>query len=167
MIFCADPQAATDSVQISAAPPFCSISCLVCSAGLADPPSPVREAPISATITLAPAAAIIRAISRPMPPPAPVTTATFPSIIPGIVLLLDAIRAEPRRICPTCEPRRISWRTDGHHALLGLARIRQRIAHPVHPAALPGGAKHPPDRRLQAVMGVRDHQLHPLQTPPC
>src|SRR3978361_1187504 len=88
MIFCADPQEATDSVQISAAPPFCSISCLVCCAGLADPPSPVSDAPISATITLAPAAAIMRAISRPIPPPAPVTTATLPFIMPGIIFLL-------------------------------------------------------------------------------
>ena len=83
-IFCAEPQAATDSVQISATPPFCSISALVCSAGLAEPPSPVSEAPMSATMTLAPAPAIMMAISRPMPPPAPVTTATLPSIMPAI-----------------------------------------------------------------------------------
>src|SRR3954467_2104970 len=86
MIFCADPQAATDSVQTSACPPRCSISALVCSAGLAEPPSPVTEAPISATMTLAPAPAIMIAISRPMPPPAPVTTATLPSISPGTVV---------------------------------------------------------------------------------
>jgi hypothetical protein len=43
---------------------------------------------MSATITFAPAAAIISAISRPIPPPAPVTTATLPSIMPGIIFLL-------------------------------------------------------------------------------
>ena len=38
-IFRAEPQAATDSVQFSATPPFCSISALVCWAGEADPPA--------------------------------------------------------------------------------------------------------------------------------
>ena len=84
MIFCAEPHSATDSVQISAAPPFCSISCLVCWAGVAEPPSPDSEAPMSATMTLAPAAAMASAISRPMPPPEPVTTTTLPSIMPAI-----------------------------------------------------------------------------------
>ena len=38
MIFCAEPHSATDSVQISAAPPRCSMSCLVCWAGVAEQP---------------------------------------------------------------------------------------------------------------------------------
>src|SRR5690349_2092265 len=85
MIFCAEPHSATESVLISAAPPRCSISCLVCWAGVADWPSPDSEAPTSLMMTLAPAAAMARAISRPMPPPEPVTTTTLPSIMPAIV----------------------------------------------------------------------------------
>src|SRR5688500_18802882 len=42
----------------------------------------------SATHTLAPSSAKRRAVSRPMPPAAPVTTATFPSRRPGISVLL-------------------------------------------------------------------------------
>src|ERR1700722_1373930 len=84
MIFCADPHSATESVLISAAPPRCSISCLVCWAGVADCPSPDNDAPTSLMITLAPAAAMASAISRPMPPPEPVTATTLPSIMPAI-----------------------------------------------------------------------------------
>src|SRR6185312_12332765 len=104
MIFCAEPQAATDSVQISAAPPCCSISALVCSAGLADPPSPDREAPISATITRAPAPAIMIAISRPTPPPAPVTTTTLPSIMPTLPVAITR-RSPSRGTDPAAECR--------------------------------------------------------------
>ena len=73
---------------ISAAPPRCSMSCLVCCAGVADPPSPDSDAPTSLMITLAPAAAIMIAISRPIPPPEPVTTATLPSSMPGMGFFL-------------------------------------------------------------------------------
>ena len=55
--------------------------------GVAEPPSPDSEAPMSAMITRAPAAAIASAISRPMPPPEPVTTTTLPSIMPAIHIL--------------------------------------------------------------------------------
>jgi hypothetical protein len=44
--------------------------------------------------------------------------------------------------------------------------MRQQIAHRMHPAALPGGAQHLGDRRLQADMRVRDHQLDAAQTAP-
>src|SRR5690242_21160956 len=58
-------------------------------------------------ITLAPATAIIRAISRPIPPPEPVTTATFPSsraaIDPSPCHAPDV-----RRAAPGCEYRRVS-----------------------------------------------------------
>jgi hypothetical protein len=84
-IFCAEFQSATESVLIAAWPPAFSISDLVSSAGVCDSPSPDSDAPISLISTLAPARAIAIAISRPMPPPAPVTTATLPSINPGIV----------------------------------------------------------------------------------
>jgi hypothetical protein len=39
------------------------------------------------------------------------------------------------------------------------AGMGERIAHEVHPAALPAGAEHARDGRLDALMGVRDHQL--------
>src|ERR1019366_7462375 len=51
-------------------------------------------------------------------------------------------------------------------ATLGLARIGQRIAHEVHPAALPGGAQNLGDGALQPFMRVRDHQLHAAQATP-
>src|SRR6185312_11062106 len=85
--------------------------------GVADPPSPEREAPMSATITLAPAAAIISAISRPMPPPAPVTTATLPSIIPAMRVLhgfgYRRVLGRARRLVNPAERRRsrgFDWR---------------------------------------------------------
>src|ERR1700761_2032457 len=53
-----------------ASPPACTISCAVCS-----PASPFS----SATTTFAPSAANSLAEARPIPVPAPVTTATFPS----------------------------------------------------------------------------------------
>src|SRR5882724_9701663 len=94
MIFRAEPQDATDSVQISASPPCWLISALVCSAGAAEPPSPDSDAPISAMITFAPDCAIMTAMARPTPPPAPVTTATLPSIKPGMFHSPLALRAD-------------------------------------------------------------------------
>src|SRR5271155_4038588 len=44
---------------------------------------------------------------------------------------------------------------------------RREVAHPMHPAALPAGAKDPPERRFQPLMGIGDHQLDPAQTAPC
>src|SRR5215471_10634953 len=83
-IFCAELHSATESVLIAATPPAPSISCFVSSAGVAERPSPASEAPISLISTFAPARAIASAISRPMPPPAPVTAAILPSSIPAI-----------------------------------------------------------------------------------
>ncbi|EFJ39246.1 hypothetical protein VOLCADRAFT_101201, partial [Volvox carteri f. nagariensis] len=47
-----------------------------------------------------------------------------------------------------------------HHGLVRLWHIGERVPGPMHPAPLPGGAQHPPDRGLEALMRVRDHQLH-------
>ena len=47
-----------------------------------------------------------------------------------------------------------------HHGLVRLRHIGERVAGPMHPAPLPGGAQHPPDGGLEALMRVRDHQLH-------
>ena len=41
-----------------------------------------------------------------------------------------------------------------------------RVAHEVDAASLPGGAQHLGHRRLDALVGVRDHQLHSAQTAP-
>ena len=41
--------------------------------------------------------------------------------------------------------------------------MRQDVAHEVHAAALPGGVEHLGDGRLDAFMGVRDHQLDAAQ----
>src|SRR5204862_4552335 len=52
-------------------------------------------------------------------------------------------------------------RTD--HAALGLAGVRQGVAHEVHPTALPGGLEHLGGGRLDALVAVTDHQLHAAQ----
>jgi hypothetical protein len=60
----------------------------------------------------------------------------------------------------------------GHHGVLALGHVRERIAHPVHPTALPSGAEHAGDRQAQAVVRVRDHLpgldpgIDPLQAAP-
>lgn len=45
------------------------------------------------------------------------------------------------------------------HGLLGLADMGQGVAHPVHAAALPGGAESAGDRGLQPRMGIGDDEL--------
>src|SRR5512144_699519 len=47
----------------------------------------------------------------------------------------------------------------GNHGVLTLRHIGERIAGPVHAAALPGGAEDADDRRLEPLVGVGDHQL--------
>ena len=47
----------------------------------------------------------------------------------------------------------------GDHGVLALRHVGERIAGPVHPAALPGGAEDADDRRLQPFVGVGYHQL--------
>ena len=46
------------------------------------------------------------------------------------------------------------------------AGIRQGVAHEVHATALPCGVQHFGDGRLDAFMGIRDHQLDAAQTAP-
>ena len=69
---------ATESVFEAASPPAARISATTSSAIMAVPVPSVLP-PKSLTTIFAPWAAISNAISRPMPLPAPVTTATFPS----------------------------------------------------------------------------------------
>src|SRR5262245_51905753 len=71
----------TLSVLAAAAPPRPRTSPTTRSAGPWSAPSPASDAPTSFTTTFAPAAPSASAISRPMPPPAPVTIATLPSSI--------------------------------------------------------------------------------------
>ena len=63
----------------SASPPLDLISSTICSAGVFEVPSPSNDAPRSFTITLAPSEASCLATPAPIPRPAPVTIATFPS----------------------------------------------------------------------------------------
>src|SRR5215468_5966086 len=51
----------------------------------------------------------------------------------------------------------------GDHGVLALWDMRQSVAHPMHPTALPAGAEHARDGVAQPVMGVRDHQLDALE----
>ena len=89
---CAAAASATLSVLATASPPAARISSTTCCAGPASVPSPVIDAPRSLTTTFAPSRAIASAMSRPMPPPAPVTTTTLPSIILLMHLLLSGQR---------------------------------------------------------------------------
>ncbi len=51
----------------------------------------------------------------------------------------------------------------GDHGVLSLGHVGERVAHPMHPAALPAGAEHPGDRLLEPFVSVGDDQLHALQ----
>ena len=51
----------------------------------------------------------------------------------------------------------------GDHALLGFGHVAQRVAHPVHAAALTTGAKDAADRDLETVVRVGDDQLDVLE----
>ena len=77
IISCALSHEETLSLLIIAFPPFWVINPTVSCAGDSEPPSPVNETPISLTTIETPSLARARAISRPIPPPAPVTTATL------------------------------------------------------------------------------------------
>ncbi len=77
----------TLSELCTASPPAARISLATASAGPAEPSSaPERPAPRSLTTTLAPSRAAIRAHSRPMPLPPPVTSTTLPSRTPMAAL---------------------------------------------------------------------------------
>ena len=85
MMALAPIQVETLSVLATASPPLARISFTTCCAGPASLPSPLTDAPMSLTTTLAPSAAISNANSRPMPPPEPVTTTTLSCIIFAIL----------------------------------------------------------------------------------
>ena len=53
----------------------------------------------------------------------------------------------------------------GDHLALSLGNICQRVAHEMNAAALPGGAQHLGDGRLEALVGIGDHQLDAPQAP--
>src|SRR5688572_8074564 len=74
----------TSAPLTTASPPIAVISSTTCCAGVVSAPVPSRSPPRSFTTTLAPCSASIKAYSRPMPRPAPVTIATRPSHIPLI-----------------------------------------------------------------------------------
>ncbi len=49
------------------------------------------------------------------------------------------------------------------HRVLAAGHMRQGVAHPMDPTALPRGLEDPRDGGLQAGMGVADHQPHAIQ----
>lgn len=69
---------ARGSVAMAEPPPALMSSTTRCASD-ASAPSPSRVTPMSLTTTCAPRAASATACARPSPPPAPVTTATWPS----------------------------------------------------------------------------------------
>src|SRR5262249_33219915 len=79
MIVCPPSGVATLLPSATAAPPAATISAATSAAGAASAPSPSIDPPRSFTTTLAPRAASRSACARPIPRPAPVTTATRPS----------------------------------------------------------------------------------------
>ena len=80
---CAPCQSETSSPFDTASPPMALISSTTSWAGPVDAPVPSISPPRSLTTTLAPCSASIKACSRPMPRPAPVTMHTRPSHIPA------------------------------------------------------------------------------------
>src|SRR5438105_7925305 len=72
----------TSSKCATASPPVAWISSTTCDAGLLSWPVPSHSPPRSLTTTRAPCSTNNRASPRPIPLPAPVITATFPSSIP-------------------------------------------------------------------------------------
>jgi hypothetical protein len=52
------------------------------------------------------------------------------------------------------------------HAPPALAGMGERVAHEVHPAALPGGSKHAGNGRFDTLVGIGDDQLHTGEAAP-
>ena len=96
---CAPAVVATSLVSATAAPPAATISAATSDAGPASAPTPSIEPPRSLTTTLAPRSASRSACARPMPRPAPVTTATRPSKLCSFTSSLMA--RHPCRRVPT------------------------------------------------------------------
>src|SRR5262245_5155121 len=141
----APAQVETLSVFAAAAPPRLRISPTTRSAGPWSAPSPVSEAPISLTTTFAPAAPSASAISRPMPPPAPVTIATLPSSIwnlrcrshqDDVELLLRVARLDLHRyrladeVAEHRERLRLLLEEEVDHALRGEDAVLARVELP-------------------------------------
>ncbi len=80
----ASSKSVTSAPLAMASPPMASISATTSFAGPESDPVPSGPPPRSFTTTLAPSDASIRACSRPMPRPAPVTIATRPSHSPAM-----------------------------------------------------------------------------------
>src|SRR5947209_14840261 len=83
----ASSKSATLPPLTTASPPAATISSTTDCAGEASSPTPLTSPPRSLTTTLAPWRASDSACSRPMPRPAPVTSATRPSHSPDMAVL--------------------------------------------------------------------------------
>src|SRR3954449_9821626 len=106
---------ATDSKLATAIPPRFLISSTTSSAGAALLPAPPAGAPGSLTTNLAPSLAQSNAISRPMPPPAPVTMMTLScSDLAIVVLLRERVEATLRFYHSSFEARRIRLAPQDH-----------------------------------------------------
>src|SRR5262245_37960597 len=141
----APAQVETLSVFAAAAPPRLRISPTTRSAGPWSAPSPASDAPMSLTTTFAPAAPSASAISRPMPPPAPVTIATLPSSISDlrcrshqndVELLLGVARLDLHRhrladeVAEHRERLRLLLEEEVDHALRGEDAVLPRVELP-------------------------------------
>src|SRR3954468_14779602 len=129
------------SVLATASPPAATISPTTCWAGPVEAPSPLTVPPRSLTTTFAPSAASVIASARPMPPPAPVTTATRPSFSPMGRTLLPVLSLG-RLLTQAAERVRIVRSVHGPVAL-HRERLRQ-----TQPLAARVQAQHLPHRGL-------------------
>src|SRR6516165_2305193 len=113
---------ATVSKFAIAVPPRFLISSTTSSAGAALVPEPSAATPGSLTTTFAPSAAQSRAISRPMPRPAPVTMMDLPSSDLAKAASYDLLRA-------SALVRENDRATCGEHAADAMAHRNCRIRH--------------------------------------
>src|SRR3990172_4493961 len=90
--------AATESWLAAALPQAARVSAATSSAGGASLPEPSIAVPMSLTTTAAPSRASSIAVARPMPRPAPVTTATLPASVTLKAHLPSAAPADVRTI---------------------------------------------------------------------
>src|SRR5262249_37856940 len=121
----------------TALPPAFVISFTTSCAGPTSLPLPSKPPPRSLTTTAAPCLARRSASSRPIPRPAPVTSATLPSSKPivKILLLFRVFSLNNRAFLPQCRRASQDWTKEGSRSLF--TKACADLTSPVLPASGP------------------------------